>query len=264
MPYGPKDLEKFNRGRVPEKMVFVKIATKASEEIAVSYCDITGIPLRSVHNDLVRDYYQGDLKVDVPGPMGIQRYESTKFPFPWGKVYMHQASKFDGPCLDAFVLGTSVANKGWGVMLYDLLLQLAGKNGLTSDRALVSSDASKVWIKYHEDRGDVEKQPLDPIPDEKSTGKLTPDDPTDDCVSAHIENSNWNTDILDPEKGPRMMRAVNHVYYGTNIRVKEELESLDLLWRPGMSKAIKTTKPHHDEIYENLKRLYLSLLTEKK
>lgn len=56
---------------------------------------------------------------------------------------------------------TAAARKGWGPLLYDIVMSLEG--GLTADRenGMVSPDAQKVWAYYYKNRGDVKHKLLD-------------------------------------------------------------------------------------------------------
>jgi len=68
-----------------------------------------------------------------------------------------------GPCLDAYIIGQTYAQSGWGPMLYDLAMELAGDDGLTPDRESLSSEAYSVWNYYLKNRSDVETKQLDDL-----------------------------------------------------------------------------------------------------
>jgi len=106
--------------------------------------------------------------------------------------------KIYGACRGAFMVGGSHAESGWGPMLYDLAMECATimGGGLTSDRLSVSDDAYRVWNHYFKSRSDVKAIQLDiGVPSRDAStygkrkdydlgadGKLTPNDPSDDCV----------------------------------------------------------------------------------
>jgi hypothetical protein len=137
------------------------------------------------------------------------------------------------------------------VLLYELLIFLAHKNGLTPDRGLVSARASNVWVKMLERSGkDIIAKRLDPIRREGDIGKITPDYIEDDCVSLHIKNDYWNSDIKNPEKVPSIMDAVNHVYYDNGLTVMDDLESLGLIW----NESQKNITEHLKYLYKNILR----------
>lgn len=54
------------------------------------------------------------------------------------------------------------AQKGWGIILYDLMLSIAGKQGLEPNRASVSPMARKVWDYYFTKRkSEITTKPID-------------------------------------------------------------------------------------------------------
>jgi hypothetical protein len=99
------------------------------------------------------------------------------------------------PCLGAYMVIGSLATHGWGPMLYDVAMEIAGDAGLMADRQSLSKDAFSVWQHYMT-RGDVQQKQLD---DPGNT--LTPDG-EDNCeMDTAIQRSgltmadlsnNWN------------------------------------------------------------------------
>ena len=90
----------------------------------------------------------------------------------------------DPPCRSAFIIAyTEVSppyrhNSGFGALIYDIALELAGKKGLASDRMSVSrfkSGAIRMW-EYFYSSDDYDKKPFD-----NENGEFTPNDPNDDC-----------------------------------------------------------------------------------
>jgi hypothetical protein len=99
-------------------------------------------------------------------------------------------------CVDkTYEVMSSAAAKGWGPMLYDVMMEYLTnrkKASLTSDRGMVSTAAKNVWDFYLNNRSDVEKirmdisdDSLDFIYGSKRMApfkQLTPDDKSDDCT----------------------------------------------------------------------------------
>lgn len=50
------------------------------------------------------------------------------------------------------------STKGYGPLLYDIALELAGQRGLTSDKFQVSKEAARVWEYYYKNREDVKSE----------------------------------------------------------------------------------------------------------
>jgi hypothetical protein len=69
---------------------------------------------------------------------------------------------------------------GFGPMLYDIAMELAGDKGLMCDRRSVSEEAARVWEFYLNSRPDVITKQLD---DDRSPFLQDPEenDPSDDC-----------------------------------------------------------------------------------
>lgn len=64
-----------------------------------------------------------------------------------------------GDAWGASEVKNSAADKGWGPLLYDIVMSMEG--GLMSDRDKVSSHAQKVWSHYKNKRNDVDAKILD-------------------------------------------------------------------------------------------------------
>ena len=250
----PNDLDKFNKGQAPEDKIYVKIQDSGSR-IEVGYCGRDGNIIRNISHPSIKKYYGHDPIIQEPedkNPLKISKYLSEKETMPYGKINMFTSGgEGEGPCLDAYITGTSHTSDKWGVLLYELLIFLAHKNGLTPDRGLVSARASNVWVKMLERSGkDIIAKRLDPIRREGDIGKITPDYIEDDCVSLHIKNDYWNSDIKNPEKAPSIMDAVNHVYYDNGLTVMDDLESLGLIW----NESQKNITEHLKYLYKNILR----------
>jgi len=65
----------------------------------------------------------------------------------------------DAPQYGASTVGTAAAKKGYGPLIYDMVL--SSVNGLVPDRISVSPKAQKVWQHYFEKRKDVDHKLLD-------------------------------------------------------------------------------------------------------
>jgi len=66
-----------------------------------------------------------------------------------------------GACWYAYMVNYSQADEGWGPMLYDVAMEVAGDSGLIADRDSLSDEAFAVWEYYMKNRSDVEKRQLD-------------------------------------------------------------------------------------------------------
>ena len=127
---------------------------------------------------------------------------------------MVDATNLFGGCIDnVFLINTAAVNiKGWGPMLYDVLIERLAEDGIaiTADRSLVSEDAWEVWNYYMTNRRsefefirmDVSSKSMGKYfgnNDEKWPFKqLTPNDTADDCLqNASMEwaagKGNWKS-----------------------------------------------------------------------
>ena len=85
----------------------------------------------------------------------------------------------------------SEATHGWGPMLYDIIIELAGSSGVMPDRQSLSKDAYNIWQYYMNSRSDVVKKQLD---DERNT--LTPDEEDNCDMDTAIQRSGLTTKDL--------------------------------------------------------------------
>tara|TARA_Y100000310_G_scaffold320805_1_gene377620 strand:- start:76 stop:702 length:627 start_codon:yes stop_codon:yes gene_type:complete len=159
---------------------------------------------------------------DLPGRRGkkiktslIQKDEDGNFSRVPGRnssfsvvTARHSTGGYDHPCLGAYIVTQSTAPAGFGPLLYDITLELAGKNGVTPDRAFVSDDAFRVWDYYLNNRNDIRKAQLD---DPDNT--LTPQD-KDNCEQeSNIDHDPDNWDIS----------PISKVYYKDNQDILNQL-----------------------------------------
>lgn len=91
-----------------------------------------------------------------------------------------QYADWYGPCLNGWIVVATMADEGWGPMLYDIAIEWASMRGsgvgLIPDRVMVSDEAYSVWEKYMNSRSDVQVTQLD-----NNNNELTPDE-RDNCA----------------------------------------------------------------------------------
>lgn len=96
-----------------------------------------------------------------------------------------RAMPHSGDCNDAMEVKMSAAAKGYGPLMYDIVMS-DGEGGLMPDRVSTSDQAAKLWQFYSTKRGDVEKKPFDDADDPK-----TPEE-DDDCALVKDPNDVLN------------------------------------------------------------------------
>ena len=149
----------------------------------------------------------------------------TKTGYPHGYVEIFRAANNTGPCLGGWIVFGTMAEGGWGPLLYEVAVEWASQNGggLTSDRGVVSSDAQAVWSKYAA-RSGVGRKQMDIDHDLHGTTiggedvedypQLTPDIPEDDCdqsIAVDDDGVRWHESPLSKMyfKGtPEVMTAL--------------------------------------------------------
>ena len=82
------------------------------------------------------------------------------------------------PYEDVYIVTSAKAKDGFGPLLYDVALEMAGKSGLKPDVLDVSDDASAVWKHYDEQREDVGSQML--VRSVEDFDKVMPDERAED------------------------------------------------------------------------------------
>lgn len=85
-----------------------------------------------------------------------------------------KADPRSGDCNNAIEVKMSVASKGYGPLLYDIVMS-DGEGGVMPDRVSTSGKAKNVWQFYSTNRKDIKKKMLDDYDNPK-----TPE-PEDDC-----------------------------------------------------------------------------------
>lgn len=86
-----------------------------------------------------------------------------------------KAMPHSGDCHDAMEVKMSAASKGYGPLMYDIVMS-DGDGGLMPDRVSTSGQAKKLWQFYGDKRSDVKKKPFDDERDPKTPEK------DDDCA----------------------------------------------------------------------------------
>ena len=138
-----------------------------------------------------------------------------------GRVDFNDRSEIWRPdrdsCLQAYQVAHSHASHGWGPLLYDVAMEVAGSRGLTPDKTALSHDAYSVWSQYL-DRGDVTKKQLD---DTENTLTGTP---KDNCETDSAENFAG----MPMDKDDLLTSPVMKVYTKgpTTIQQLEKMEKL--------------------------------------
>ena len=107
-------------------------------------------------------------------------------------VYEHtyaviQTKKNNDPCNGAVQVVRSAAKQGHGPTLYDIVMSIE-PNGITSDRAQVSSSAKEVYRFYAEKRPEIEKKYLD--------GGMLTDITSDDCYTYMTPKESYKNSLL--------------------------------------------------------------------
>jgi predicted nucleotidyltransferase len=82
------------------------------------------------------------------------------------------------PYEDVYIVTSAKAKDGFGPLLYDVALEMAGTSGLKPDVLDVSDDASAVWKHYDEQREDVDSQML--VRSVEDFDKVMPDERAQD------------------------------------------------------------------------------------
>ena len=116
----------------------------------------------------------------------------------------------EGPHVVSFVNDTT---DGFGPLLYDVAMEIAGEKGLMPDRRTVSGAARHVWSYYRNFRSDVESRQMDNLEND-----LTPD-PSDNILQVSAER--------DP---PWYRSPLSRVYFATTNSTLEALRQAGLLF----------------------------------
>ena len=151
--------------------------------------------------------------------------EYTGFKTRVGEVHAEKAGSSihaqPNPCSGAYgvVWTTAEGAPGFGPMLYDIAMELAGDDGLMCDRGVVSKEATRVWEYYLNNRPDVITKQLD---DRKTPFLQDPgkNDPSDDCAQGTFRKKTkriWQSNISSSSAGFKD-EFLNH--WSTKVYVK--------------------------------------------
>lgn len=119
----------------------------------------------------------------------------------WSKTW-------EGPNVVTLVNDTT---PGFGPMLYDIAMEMAGSRGLMSDRRTVSTDAKIVWNYYDTKRPDVQKKQMDNLENQLTA------DPRDNILQTSAER--------DTGEYGWSKSSLSRVYFSTGTPVLDALKS---------------------------------------
>lgn len=131
------------------------------------------------------------------------------------------------PYEDVYIVTSSKAKDGFGPLLYDVALEMAGKSGLKPDVLDVSDDASAVWKHYDDQREDVDSQML--VRSVDDFNKVMPDDRAED---------------------PGTNEHLAQVYFKKNRDITQELMGQDKLveLKPGTKITMATPRDELEDL----------------
>lgn len=92
----------------------------------------------------------------------LELEENNDFKFIFQSLFgFIKISNYNFNAYGSWTVNMIAAKKGYGILLYDIILSMVGKKGLCPDRGSVSSHAEKVWDYYLNKRNDVINKPID-------------------------------------------------------------------------------------------------------
>ena len=263
-----EDILKVNEILKGKDKVFVKIDAESmgGTMLSVKFCDSKGQEIDQT-SPIRKEYYGLQTlssTVEKGTEAGIERYnepESDKPLFPWGNLDCYKNFKQEEyHCHGAWIIGSALVAKGFGPMLYDIVLEVLGKSGLglTADRKQVSSQAAKVWLTYLQSRSNIKSKPFD-------LNRLTPET-DDDCWSDHASNKAWNQWMANPEDSEekketekKFSNAINRIYFDAGIKTLEDLQKAGLIYQNHIPTIAAAS---NENMTENIFRLYNEFLIE--
>ena len=144
--------------------------------------------IKDMFQPLIRKTVTGNIKTALTDKNAI---ENVQFFFS-ELIYEHtyaviQTRKNNNPCNGAVQVVRAAAKEGHGPTLYDIVMSIE-PNGITSDRAQVSSSAREVYRFYAEKRPEIEKKYLD--------GGMLTDIRSDDCHTYMTPQENYKNSML--------------------------------------------------------------------
>ena len=138
------------------------------------------------------------------------------------RVVKGKEDPYDG----VYIVTSALARDGFGPLLYDVALELAGDSGLKPDPLEVSDNASAVWKQYATQRQDVTAKPLVDV--HEFDVVMPPERAEDAEANAHLANAYFKKDntatqeLIDQDK-------FMEVNLGTQVKepsAREELTDL--------------------------------------
>lgn len=120
-----------------------------------------------------------------------------------------------GNCLGAWrVRNSETWEDGAGPLIYDIAIEMSGKNGLIPDRSQVSREARALWQFYHDRRSDIDHMQLDNLEDELTPG---------------VEEDNCDQTVSDRGGVAWQDSALSKVYRSRGTPTIDELKRLGLI-----------------------------------
>ena len=149
-----------------------------------------------------------------------------------GYLYVNTDAKrdtvSDGKCLNAWEieLANVSGSSGMGPLLYDIVMELSGRNGLMPDRDEVSAEARSVWEFYLRNRPDIEVMQLDSADSEE-----TPDVPGDFLTPGFDDDNCLQKSAWEHSRGAWMDSSLSKAYRvkGGGTPTIDELKRLGLI-----------------------------------
>jgi len=120
----------------------------------------------------------------------------------------------DSDCLKANEIQSSASLKGYGPLMYDILMSLS-PHGIMSDRVKTSDAARKVWNVYDTQRNDVISRKFDDKNNPKTPPKI------DDC------------ELMSDENAPYLDKAYKGAHVETGPLEKRHEDALRVLTKAG-------------------------------
>jgi hypothetical protein len=128
--------------------------------------------LRRRIRKLLREGAKGPKDIPAPAYVTIEKMKDGLIVFfsdPLGQlidnpisgiIEAYEPDEMTGPCDGALVVRRAFVTGGFGPMLYDIMMEVAGDRGLTMDRDTLTGEAFRIWDYYKNKRPDVDAIPL--------------------------------------------------------------------------------------------------------
>ena len=124
-----------------------------------------------------------------------------------------------------WIIQNSVAEKGYGPLMYDIAFSFAGKQGIVPDRESVSEAARKIWKFYFRNR--------------KNEFRFYPLANNDPCAVWQDDDDSWFLDVrysmrqADTGKAESMIQRSNNTINQINSSTQHVLPTYEILRRLG-------------------------------